>query len=256
MTDEPVVSALRAHDRRILQGPASPNPNVAPSVESALPGLDEEARAIAALFLAHNNGPGAGNVLLKLTGDRSVQVASSAARSLVNVTDKPAGNTILAAIPARQDRMVRGFLYLAAGKAKSAPGLDAFREVAKKEVDPGAAESAQVALVRLGGEPERKAFLHRISTATAEKAIQIQDQMLYVGDPLLAKGLLPWFGNKEGVLRLGGDRQDRMARMCDMAVWIAHQLGVKFAMNPSDHLTIYDAGVLAAAKAAIAALPD
>jgi hypothetical protein len=43
----------------------------------------------------------------------------------------------------------------------------------------------------------------------------------------MAKGLIPWLDNKEDVMRLGGDRQEMMERMCDSAIWIAHMLKIK-----------------------------
>ena len=43
--------------------------------------------------------------------------------------------------------------------------------------------------------------------------------------------------------------------MCDLAAWIAFRLGVKFALDPQ-YLANFEPGVLAAAKAAVAALPD
>ncbi|MDR3701685.1 MAG: hypothetical protein P4L56_18700 [Candidatus Sulfopaludibacter sp.] len=127
--------------------------------------------------------------------------------------------------------------------------------MAKLEKDPDAAESAEVAAVKLGGDAERKSFLKRIEEASPEKALTIQDQMLYVGDPKLAKALKTWFENTAGVMRLGSDRQGGSVRMCDLAAWIAFRLGVKFDLQPQ-HLDNFAPGVLAAAKAACAALPD
>ena len=113
-------------------------------------------------------------------------------------------------------------MYLAAGNSKNPPALSAFRDVARLEKDPDAAESAEVAAVKLGGDAERKSFLKRIEEAPPEKALAIQDQMLYVGDPKLAKALLTWFDNTAGVMRLGSDRQGGgSVRMCDLAAWIA-----------------------------------
>jgi hypothetical protein len=256
MTDETVISILRNNDRRILQAPAPPTSNFVPALERSLSGFGDSARELAVLYLAKFNPPGSGTLLLRLTIDSSLQTAAAAARSLASGDYSVAGSEIVAAIPSRRDRHVRGYLYLAAGNSKNPPALSAFRDVAKLEKDPDAAESAEVAAVKLGGDAERKSFLKRIQDAPPEKALTIQDQMLYVGDPKLAKALLPWFDNTTGVMRLGSDRQGgRSVRMCDLAAWIAFRLGVKFDLQPQ-YLENFAPGVLAAAKAACAALPD
>jgi len=256
MIDETVISGLRAHDRNLNRMPPAASPDLVRSLDPALREFDEQARTLAVSYVTRWNGPGAGNLLLKLTADRSATVAAAAAQSLLKIGDTAPGEAILAAIPTRQDSFVRGQLYLAAGKAKTPPGLAAFRSAAAKETDPDAAEQAQVAAVRLGGDVERKAFFERIKTTVPDKALKVGEQMLYVGDPKLAKALGPWFGKKDGIFRLGSDRQgDQMARMCDVAAWTAYKLGVKFALQP-DYLTNFDAAVIGAAKGACAALPD
>lgn len=255
MIDESVISAIRAHDRRILQGPPAATAALAPALERELPKLDPDSRMIASMYLARFNGPGAGAVLLSMSADANEQVAASAAKSLVSVADKPPGDTILEAVRSRRAPAVRGYLYLAAGNAKNPPGLSSFRSNAKAETDPDAGINAQVAMVKLGGDVERKAFFERIQRAGPDDAIKIQEQMVYVGDKKLAKALLPWLAKKDEVFRLGSDRQPEMARMCDMAVWIAHLLDVSFQPQP-DHLRNFGPDVLAAVKAALLALPD
>ena len=257
MTDESVISGLRVHDRDLNRRPPAASPELARSLEPALREFDEQARSLAVSYVTRWNGPGAGNLLLKLTADRSVTVAAAAAQSLLRISDTPPGEAILAAIPSRQDAFVRGKLYLAAGQAKTPPGLASFRATAAKESDPNAAEEAQAAAVKLGGDVERKAFIERIKTTVPDKALRVHEQMLYVGDPKLAKALGPWFGKKDDIMRLSGDREGGggMVRMCDLAVWTAYRLGVKFALQP-DYLTTFDGAVLDAAKGACAGLPD
>ena len=46
-----------------------------------------------------------------------------------------------------------------------------------------------------------------------------------------------------------------MARMCDVAVYTAHQLGVKFYLEP-ERLANFEAGIIANAGAALKALYD
>jgi len=255
MTDDTVISILRTHDRRILQAPAPPTATFVPTLERSLSGFDDAARELAVLYLAKFNPPGTSALLLRLTADPSLQTAAAAARSLAGGDHSFPGSEIVAAIPSRRDRHVRGYLYLAAGASKNPPALTAFRDVAKLEKDPEAAESAEAAAVKLGGDVERKSFMKRIEEAPPEKALNIQDQMLYVGDPKLAKALKPWFENTAGVMRLGSDRQGGSVRMGDLAAWIAYRLGVKFDLHPQ-YLANFKPGVLAAAKAAVSALPD
>ena len=57
-------------------------------------------------------------------------------------------------------------------------------------------------------------------------------------------------------MRLGSDRPpQKMARMKDVAVWIAAKLGVKFKITP-DYLTNYDPGVIQECNLALSALPN
>ncbi len=255
MTDETVISILRNNDRRMLQAPAPPSPHFVPSLEKALPTFGDGARELAILYLAKFNPPGTGNLLLRLTGDTSLQAAVAAATSLAKGNLNVPGSEIVAVIPTRKDKHVRGYLYLAAGNAKNPPALTAFRDVAKLETDPAASEQAEVAVVKLDGDVERRAFFQRIENATPATALSIRDQMLYVGDPKLAKALEKWFDNPADVMRLGSDRQGGSARMCDLAAWIAHSLGVRFDLQP-DYMTNFKPAVLNAAKAAVMALPD
>lgn len=255
MTDETVISILRGNDRRILQAPAPPTDGFVPVLERSLSGFNDSARELAVMYLAQFNPPGTGTLLLRLTVDRSLQVAAEAARSLAGADFSIPGSEIVAVIPSRPDPHVRGYLYLAAGNSKIPPALTAFRDAAKLEKDPAAAEDAEAAAVKLGGDVERKSFMKRIEQAPSEKALDIEDQMLYVGDPKLCKALKPWFAKEAGVMRLDSDRHPGSVRMCDLAAWIAFKLGVKFDLQPR-YIANFSPGVLNAAKDAIAALPD
>ncbi len=255
MTDETVISILRSNDRRILQAPAPPSAGFVPALQQSLPSFDDAARELAVLFLAKFNPPGTAPLLLRLTADPSVQVAAAAARSLAGGQHSLPGSEIVAAIPSRRDGHVRSYLYLAAGASNNPPPLGALRDIAKIEKDPAAAENAEAAAVKLGGDIERVSFMKRIAQAPPAKAMTIQDQILYVGDPKIAKALKSWFDNTAGVMRLGSDRQNSSVRMCDLAAWIAFRLGVKFDLQPQ-YLANFEPGVLNAAKAAVAALPN
>jgi hypothetical protein len=253
MMAEAFVRSLRQHDPGVLNRYRDAPPELAAEIDKALPELDEEARRLAVLLLERHDKSGSGDLLLKLSGDRSAQVANAAARSLTKVRELPLGEKIVSELPKRPDKFVRGQLYLAAGKTRS--GLEALRRAAAAEPDSSAALDAQAAAVKLGGEPERKLFFERVRKAEPDDALRLADLLEYIGDRRLAKALTPWFANKAGVLRLGGDRQDRMARMCDLAVWTAHALGVPFPIDP-EYLSVYGDAVTARARSAAASLPD
>ena len=59
-----------------------------------------------------------------------------------------------------------------------------------------------------------------------DDALKMQKIVVYVGNPNLTLGLIPWLDNNETVMRLGSDRQNMQARMCDVAVWTAHLLNI------------------------------
>jgi hypothetical protein len=131
--------------------------------------------------------------------------------------------------------------------------VEALRVQIRNEHDREAAEDGEVAMVKLGGIAEREAFLQRVRDTSPDDALRVSDQLLYLGDLKFARGLLPWLSDTRNVTRLGGDRQQRMARMSDIAVWTAHQLGVRFRISP-EYLTNYPDSVTLAARSAIEAL--
>ena len=262
MNIEDILQALREHrGSAVALAPGAPA-DLAIEVEHALPQLDDQARALAALCVIRRNGPESGPVLLRMTGDTSSQVSIKAATGLfekVPMTDAPTADAILTVIPQRKNEAVRGYLYLMVGRRNGTPDddrhLTTLRKLEVQESDKNALQRVQVAATRLGGQPERAAFLERIRAAGPDEATNICDQLVYVGDPRLAKGMMPWFGNMASVFRLGSDRDNRMARMCDLAVWTAHELGVTFAMTPK-YLSNFSQGTLTAAETALKALTN
>ncbi len=252
MTKEDVVKAVHAHDWKILNAADLPAPPIA-ELTQELPTLDGEARELVASYLGRRGGRGSGAILLRLSGDPDTAVASAAATGVAEGSDRPSVADVLAAIPQRDDPFVRGKLYRAVGASRDAKALDPLRALATIEKDVEAAHQAQIAAVRLHGKPERTAFLARIRGAQPDQAMDIHEQLLYVADPQLAVGVIPWLSNEAGVIRLGSDRQASMVRMCDLAVWTAHLLGVKFTIQP-EYLTNYEPSVIAAASTALRAL--
>ncbi|HEY4329740.1 MAG TPA: HEAT repeat domain-containing protein, partial [Phycisphaerae bacterium] len=126
MTSQEVIAALRAHDfnlnRRISTAPASLASDVAPVIA----GLDPQARLILVSALVAHDGPGDGNLLLRLSSDDQ-QIAVGAAQGLVGMKNLPTAADILLALPKREDSMVREGLYLALGKTGDQGKLEDLR---------------------------------------------------------------------------------------------------------------------------------
>ncbi len=254
MSNEGLIQAIREHDWSVRDRAAQASPTLVAEIERAMPTFDTESGLLAVISLIVYNGPGVGAALLALTHNQHPQVAAEAARGLGKVKDRPPIATILAAIPSRTDPLIRGELYLVAGSAGDARQLDLLRKAAAGESDEEAAAQAQIAAVKLGGLPEREAFMRRIREAVPAQATRVLEQMRYVGDRTLAKALLPWLSNTASVTRLGTDAAGRSARMCDVALWTAHLLGVRFEPQPTK-LDNYPPGMIAAAAAALRELP-
>jgi hypothetical protein len=253
MSNGQVLSALRGHDYQAIESVVDAPSSLLSEIEQALPHLDEEAREMAVGVIARGKSPDAVHLLLMMTADKSPGVSSSAANNIEKAASLPPAREILKAISRQGQPYIRGQLYLALGRAAETDSVEALRAQARNERDREAAENAQVALVKLGSAPERAAFLERIRETRPDDALRVSDQLLYVGDPRLAKGLLPWFSDSQNVTRLGGDRQQKMARVSDVAVWTSYRLGVKFRISP-EYLTNYSDSVIFAARSAVEAL--
>jgi hypothetical protein len=219
-------------------------------LEKSLHKLDTEARLLAELFLIDKGGPEASALLLRMTGDDDEQVAAGAAQGLNSIADAPSAEAIIEAIPLRKYPVVRSSLYLTAARTGKKELLPAIRSLLQHESDGQALRDGQVAAILLGDSEERPQFMDRLRQANSRESLDLAEKLSLIGDPRLAKGLLPWLNNLAPVTRLGSDRNPRTLRMCDLAVWTAHRLGVKFPM-PSESLTNFDQPTLAAAEAAL-----
>jgi hypothetical protein len=255
MTPEPILEAIVKHDWDATERARGAQISIVPSVAAALPRLDEESREIAVACIVEEDAPGAGGLLLEMTADDCLQVAAAAANGVERVTAPPAAAAILAVIPHRKEAFVRGVLYRAATRGGDATHRDTLRALADAEADAEALREATAALVKLGDPEARRRLLALTQTATSAGALRIQGQLLFIGDRTLAKGTLPWLENTTGVLQLGCDLDPWMARMCDVAVWTAHLLGVDLPIKP-EHLAIFDEAVIAGARDALQRLPD
>jgi len=255
MTSEQLVAGIEGHAWEVVEEALGARGDLLAAIEQALPRLDAEARSIAVASVAIRGGPGAGELLLRLTADPEAQVAAEAATAMGKLAQVLPADTVLAAIPDRPEPFVRGELYKTVGRSRDARCRPALQAAAAREQDPVAAQWAQAALVVLGDPEARKAMLARVAAAEPDEALAVQDQLLYAADSTLARGLAPWLASSLTVMRLGSDRgPPQMARMCDLAVWIAHLLRVPSAPAPA-FLDRYDEATIDRTREALRALP-
>jgi hypothetical protein len=254
MTVSEILQAIAAHDWTVKEGVAGAPTNLGEAIDAGLVRFDPEARQLAVACLEAWNGPGVGALLLRMTNDRDPQTAVAAANALGRVSDRPPMPQILTETPTRGEPFVRGLLYKLVGTSRATHLLQDLRKVAAGESNADAQRDAQRALVMLGGEQEREAFKRRVAEARPDEVLDLQDDLLAIADPRLAKSMLPWFDNEAGVTRLGGDRNPKMARMCDVAVWTAQLMKIPLPTAPTA-LTNYPAQMIGEARAAVMALP-
>jgi hypothetical protein len=223
--------------------------------------LDEEARLLAVLFLIERADTDAASLLVEMTGDPDGQVAAAAAGGLNSSRELPAWAAMVEAIPRRRNPFIRGQLYLAIARTGHIEALRAIRDLVHQEDEQEVQRDAAVAAILLGApaEPtkldEWAKFIEVLRHATPCQALTLADRLQLIGDARLARGMQPWLANRAPVQRLGSDVQARNLRMCDLAVWTAHGLGVLFHMS-SQTLTNCDAETLAAAESALLALAE
>jgi hypothetical protein len=254
MTVSEILQSIAAHDWDVKDRVPGAAANLGEAVGAALGRFDPEARQLAVACLEAWNGPGVGALLLRMTSDSDPQTAVAAANALGKVNDGPQMPAIIAEIPSRGEPFVRGQLYKLVGATRATHLLSELRKVAASETSADARRDAQRALVMLGGQEEREAFKKRVGDARPDEALDLQDDLLAIGDPRLARAMLPWLESEAGVTRLGGDRHPAMARMCDVAVWTAQLMKIPLPTQPTS-LAIYPPQMIAEAKTALMALP-
>ncbi len=253
MSNQAMVDAVTRADWDVLGAAPGDPAALAAALEAALPQFGDEAAQIAALLADRHPGPRTVPLLLALARSRHLQAAAEAAAALSRLPRPPVAE-IAQAVPSVRDAQVRGALYLAIGRSPDPGALDSLRGLAQHERDAAAAARAQAALARLGGAPERAAFLDRVRHAGIGDFKDVYDELLYVGDVRFARGLLPWLDNQEPATRIGREAQGKTARLCDVAVWTAHQLGVPVATGAT-RLERFDDATLQAARSALQQLP-
>jgi hypothetical protein len=249
MPNQSIVEAVRRGDWDVIHAvPADPS-RLAADLEAALPQLDDEGSQIAALVAGRHPGPGTEHLMLVLVQSMHLQAAAEAAAALSRLPSVPVAG-LAAALPQVRDPMVRGLLYLAIGRSPDTAALALLRLQLTGERDAAAAAQGEAAAARLGGKPERAAFFDRVRSAGAANAKDVYDELVYVGDARFGKALLPWLDSNEPATRIGRDADGRSARMCDLAVWTAKQIGVNVPGSIT-RLDRFDDATIQATRAAL-----
>ena len=252
---EDFLNALRQHDRSILERAAQAPLGLPKDIDQSISTLDAEGRELAVELVTRQDNEYAGTFLLRRTADTDVNVATMAADNISKIINKPKTDEILGAIPKRSDSFVRGKLYLEAGRREETFVIEELRRQAANESDSDAKLQNLAARAKRGGQPEKAEFLEIVRKTEPDDALQIQELLLYVNNPSLAKGLIPWLDNREGVMRLGSDRQNMMAKMCDVAVWTAHLLKIKLPFETT-HLRNFTPEEIEATRKILELLPS
>jgi hypothetical protein len=252
---EDFLNALKQHDRSVLEKARQAPPGLPRDIDQSVPALDAEARELSVELVTLQDNEYAGTFLLRRTADSDVNVATLAADNIGKIINKPKTEELLSAIPKRTDPFVRGKLYLEAGRRGENFVIEELRRQATNESDSDAKLQNLAARVKRGGQPEKAEFLEIVRKTEPDDALQIQELLLYIDDPSLAKGMIPWLDNQENVMRLGSDRQNMMAKMCDVAIWTAHLLKIKLPFETT-HLRNYTPEEIAAARKVFELLPN
>lgn len=243
-----IINALRQHDESVLEKAHQAPPDLPSEIEQSIGDLDAEARNLAVELVKLQNGEQAGMFLLRRTADSDVNVCTLAALYLSKIVYKPRGEEIAAAIPKSENSLVRGTLYLEVGKGKEKSLLEELRRLAANEDNEDAKLENLAARVKLGGQAEKSEFLAVIRETRPDHALRIRELILYTDNPSVAKGLIAWLGDKRDVTNAGNDYQVKMARMCDVAIWTANDLKIKFPFDVKRSVSYTDEEIEAARK--------
>lgn len=234
------IAALKNHDRTILDKTSQAPKELAKEIDKVISSFDEEARKLAVEFVAQQDSKYAVTFLLRRMNDSSPDVAMLAVESMGSISNKATTDEIIGEIPKVKDPFIRGKLFMDIGERTQEEGvLQKLRPAVESEEDDEAALQGLAALVKLGGNNELAEFVGIIGKTEPDDVLQIQDLMLYTAKADVARGLISWLSNDEDIVRLGSDRDDKMAKMKDMAVWIAHLLKISLPFETT-HLRNFD----------------
>lgn len=249
------IKALQRHDQSIIEKAGQAPSGLPKQIDQAISDLDAEAREMAVELVTRQDSEQAGTFLLRRTADPDVNVATLAADNIGKIINKPKTDDIIAAIRKRDDAFVRGKLYMEAGRRQEKNVLEELRRISGEETDDDAKLKSLAARVKKGGQQEKAEFLEIVRNAEPDDALKIQELLLYIDNPNLAKGMISWLGKTDGIMRIGSDRQNMMARMCDVAIWTAHLLKIKFPFE-TKHIRNFTDDEIAAARKVLELLPD
>lgn len=253
LSNQAIVEAVQRGDINAISA-VPPDPlRLAADLALVAAQLNDQGSQIATVLVGRYHGPQSTPFLITMVRSTHMQAAVTAAKALGKLDTPPPAVEIARSIPLASSPLVRAQLYLVLGRSLEAPALTAVRALLATEQNAEARSKAIAAAARLGGDVERASFLERIMHGSVGDAKEIYDDMLYVGDVRFAKGLLPWLDQHEPVTRIGSDTDGKSARMCDLAVWTALQLGVKLPISAAK-LDTYDATTIELARAALTAL--
>jgi len=196
-----VVDAVARDDMAVLTQAAPFAVDVPLALEAALPQLGTRARLVATWVLERCSGEPKGHALLEMTADPDEQIAVLAARALLKMPreDLPAAERLAITIPVRLKAPVRRFLYLVLGRTDNTSVLKQLRQCYEQERSGEALAKARVAAVRLGGASEREALVERLEQVTVPTAEPAFEDLVYVGDPRLARALATVAADRLGV---------------------------------------------------------
>lgn len=252
---EAYINAVKSHDRSVIGRAGQAPPDIAKQLDEVNGSLDAESRELAIELVVRQDNQYAGTYLLRRTGDDDVNIATLAVEQLAKIVNKPAAAEIIGAIPLRKDPFIRGELCLFVGKTYDSGALEGLRQLEANEKDKEARLRLLAARVKLGGRPERQEFVGEVAATEPDDAMQMQDLMIYIGDAAVAKGLIPWLDKKDDIVRIGSDRQGGMARMNDVAVWIANLLKIKLPFETTSLRNFTD-DEIASTRKILQLLPD
>jgi hypothetical protein len=246
------ITALQQHDSTLSKRAGDIPPGWLAEVSKTWKDLDGEARDLAVDVAANMGSHQSGQFLLSVAAMPGEDAASPAANALLTHPQAPDGNTLAAAASGVGDPHIRANLYRAAGIRRAA--VSQLEPLFAKETNPDARRALRDAMARLGHLPSLHAIYHETENAEPQQVIDLEDTLLYVNDPRLARALVPWLHKTGDVTRFSSDRSPLMLRQCDFAIWIARQLGTGVQLH-SAHIEIYSVGYFQAAKPVLEALP-
>ncbi len=252
---EAYIDAVKSHDRSVIERAGKAPPGIAKDLDEINASLDAESRELAIELVVRQDNQYAGAYLLRRTGDDDVNIATLAVEKLGKVVNKPSAADTIGAIPLRNDSFIRGELYLFVGRSSESGALEGLRQLEPKEKDDEAKLRLLAARVKLGGKPERQEFVGFVAKTEPDDVMQMQDLMTYIGDAAVAKGVISWLDREDGIVRIGSDRQNGMARMNDVAVWITHLLKITLPFETTS-LRNFNADEIASTRKILELLPD